>query len=452
MTAVDRRAAADRAVPSAPGQAPRHAAARLRLPPRRSAERAAVVLAVVSVALQPFLHPNGPGNSSPVDVAILLTILATALWMAGTSVPIHTPYLVASALMALGGAVAGLTGPLPGVSLLAVFQDVVIFTWATAVASLARRPGVLALLSATWAVLSICWAAVLVTGAVLGLTAVQGIVAREGNRALFTFGDPNYAAAFWVCSIFIVYATQRPRRPWLRWPGYLLLVWSLLLSESNGGVLELLLGCALVVVVAVHRRHGAMAALAALLLMVITVGGTLTAVPVSEIQTWARNTGQPLLVNTLGRSDGSSSQRSILVQESLHLYASNGFLGSGPGTTRQLLGDRQYAYAKEAHDDYLAALVERGPVGVAGIGMLVLVAGMGAARVLRGPPRGWPDLPRPVGLVAALAAMALGGTYYEVLHFRFVWLLLAFVAAVAARWPAPHRGPGAPPAPTESTP
>jgi hypothetical protein len=300
---------------------------------------------------------------------------------------------------------------------------------------------VTALFTGTWAVLSICWATVLTGASVLGLTAVEGIVAREGNRALFTFGDPNYAATFWVCSIFVVHATQRPRNPWLRSVGYLLLLWSLVLTESNGGVLELLAGCGLVIGVAVYRRRGAPAALAAVVAVTLGVGAALTAVPVSRIQTWARASGQPLLVNSLGRSDGSSAQRSILIHETLQLYAQDGIAGSGPGTTKQLLTAGQFAYAKEAHDDYLAALVERGPIGVLGVLILTVAAARWAARVLRGPPHGWVELPRPAGLVAALVAMALAGTYYEVLHFRFVWLLLALMAAVGARWVPGRTGP-----------
>lgn len=394
------------------------------------------MLAMVSIALQPFLHPTGPGNSSPVDVAILLTILATGVWAATSGVPVRIPYLLAMALMVMGGAMAGLAGPLPGTALLTVVQDMVIFGWATAVTNLARRPGVLRLMTTTWALAAIGWAMVLVVASILGLTAVEGIVAREGNRALFTFGDPNYAATFWVSSIFIVYATQRPRRTWLRWIGYVLLVWSLLLSESNGGVLELLLGIGVIALVGTYRRFGSMSAFALVMVVGAVVGAGLTIVPFSQIQTWALSSGQPILVNSLGRSDGSSSQRGILIKESLQLYASDGILGSGPGSTKQLLQDRHYAYAKEAHDDYLAALVERGPLGVVGILLLVVSAVVGAGRTLRGPPRGWVDLPRPSGLVAALAAMALAGTFYEVLHFRYVWLLLAFAAAVAARWPS----------------
>jgi O-antigen ligase len=182
-----------------------------------------------------------------------------------------------------------------------------------------------------------------------------------------------------------------------------------------------------------------MAALALVLTLCGLVGAGVTWLPVSQMQAAARASGQPILVNSVGRSEGSSSQRSALIQESLKLYETGGLLGYGPGTTKQTLIDRQYPYAKEAHDDYLAALVERGPLGVVGILLLVMTAALRAGRVVRGPPRGWAELPRPVGLVAGLAAMGMAGTYYEVLHFRYVWLLLALTAAVAGLWPRENR-------------
>lgn len=405
------------------------------LPARGTAERVAVVLAAVSVALQPLLRPSGPLNSSPVDLMLLLTVLATAVWAGGGSVRLRAPYAVAMGLMVLGGAVAGLIGPLPGTSLITVLQDLVLFAWTTSIINLARRPGVLRLLSTTWALTSVICAGLLVGAALFGVTAVEGFIAKDGNRAAFTFGDPDYAATYWLFSIFILYATQRPSRPWLRWLGYVLLVWSLVLTESNGGLVALPVGVLLAVAVATARRFGVMTAAVVLLAVAGGVGAALSAVPFTQVQQWARDSGQPLLADTLGRSDASSSQRTLIIQETMQLYDTDGPLGAGPGTTKTLLTDRQYEYAREAHDDFLAALVERGLIGVAG--MLVLVAGATwrAARVLRGPPRGWPELPRPVGLVAGLAAAALAGTFYEVLHFRYVWLLLAFTAAVAARWP-----------------
>jgi hypothetical protein len=389
-----------------------------------------VTAGAASIALQPLLHPTGPGNSSPVDVPLLLTILATAVWAAGASVRLHAPYGLAMSLMVIGGAIAGIHGPLAGTSLLTVIQDVVLFAWTVCMTNLARRPGVLRLFTTTWALTAIVWAAVLDAASVLGLTAVEGIVAREGTRALFTFGDPNYAATFWVSSVFLVHATQRPRSAWARWAGYLLLVWALVLTGSNGGVVELLVGCAVLTTIAAGRRWGGMAVLVILLVLGSTAAVGSLALP--QVQLWAAQSAQPLLVNSLGRSNSSSAQRSALLVEGLQLYEQDGPLGTGPGTTKQLLADRQYAYAKEAHDDYFAALVERGLIGVLGVVVLVTGALVRASRGLRAPPSP-ADLPRPAGLVAALVAMAVAGTFYEVLHFRYVWLLLGFLAAVAVQ-------------------
>ncbi|MGZ6872682.1 MAG: O-antigen ligase family protein [Blastococcus sp.] len=411
-----------------------------RLAARGTAERAAVVTAAVSVALQPLLRPSGPLNSSPVDLALLLTVLVTAVWAGTSSVRLRAPFAAAVGLMVLGGAIAGLNGPLPGTSLITLTQDLVLFAWATAITNLARRPGVLRVLSTTWSLTSVVCAAVLVFAALFGWTAVEGFIAKDGNRASFTFGDPDYASMYWVFSVFIVYATQRPRRAWLRRLGYVLLIWSLVLTQSNGGLVALPVGAGLVLLVAAHRRFGTMAALFALLVTVASVGALLTSVPLSAIQESARYSGQPLLQETVGRSDASSSQRSTLTHEAMQLYDTDGPLGSGPGTTKELLTARHYAYAKEAHDDFLAALVERGLIGLVGILVLLVEAVSKSARVLRGPPHGWPELPRPVGLVAGLLAALLAGTYYEVLHIRYVWLLLALTAAVASSWPARAAG------------
>ena len=398
---------------------------------RPMVQKLAVGMAGLAMVFQPILHPSGPGNSSPVDLFTAGTILLTAMWAATSRRKLGAPYSLGVALMALGGALGGLNGPLPGTALLAVVQDFVLIGWACALYNLAREPGVLRTLTRVYARAAVFWAGLLVFGSLAGINAIEGIVPREGNRELFTFGDPNYAAAYWVVSLFIVFATRTPRNPWLRWAGYILLIWCLVLSESNGGVLELLVGLGFIALVTIYRRHGLVASLALLLLIGSGVAGALTLVPFAQLQTWALESNQSYLVNSLGRSDGSSGQRGTLISETLQMYAIDGVLGSGPMTTKQLLYDRQYPYAKEAHDDYIAALVERGPIGVVGIVIIVLSAGWRLGRVLRAPPTS--EIPRPVGLVVALLIMGMAGTYYEVWHFRFVWILLAFVAVLASK-------------------
>jgi hypothetical protein len=398
--------------------------------------RLAVGMAGLAMVFQPILHPTGPGNSSPVDLFTAGTVVLTALWAATSGRKLGAPYVLGVALMALGGTLGGLNGPLPGTSLLAIAQDFVLIGWAASVYNLAREPGVLRTLSRVYARAAVGWAALLVFGSLTGINAIEGIVPREGNRELFTFGDPNYAACYWVVSLFIVFATKTPRNPWLRWFGYVVLIWCLVVSESNGGVLELLVGLGFIALYTIYRRHGLMASIALILLIGTAVGTTLTLFPLSKLQTWALQSNQSYLVNSIGRSgsNGSAGQRAMLNQETLQMYGTDGILGSGPMTTKQLLYDRQYPYAKEAHDDYIGALVERGPLGVIGIVIVVLSAGWKVSRVLRAPPGSGflAQIPRPVGIVAALLIMLMAGTYYEVWHFRFEWILLAFVAVLAS--------------------
>ena len=403
-------------------------------PQRGTAERAAVVVAVLAMVFQPILQPTGPGHTSPVDLFTLATLLLTAVWAATSGRRLGAPYILPMGLLVIGGGIAGLAGPLPGTSLLQLVQDLVLIAWTAALYNLARRPHVLRTLTTAFALSAVGWAALLDFSSLAHIAVIEGISETEGNRLLFTFGDPNYAAAYWVVSILVVFATRRPRRRALRWAGYALLLWAFALSESNGGVLELVVAFGFLAAAAVWRRHGLVAAIALVLVTVALVTTTLNAVPLSTVQNWAAQSGQTLLVNSVGRSDNSTSQRGTLIAESMQVYNSEGLLGTGPRTTKQILYDQQYPYAKEAHDDYLAALTERGPLGVIGIAALVLVAALRSGRVLRAPPRrGFAaEVPRPAGLVAALLAMGVAGAYYQVLHFRFVWILLAFVAVLAS--------------------
>ncbi|WP_411153211.1 O-antigen ligase family protein [Streptomyces sp. A30] len=401
---------------------------------RGTAERAAGLIACTSMVFQPILRPAGPGNSSPVDFLTLSTVLLVLLWAATSGRKLGAPYAVAMGVLVVTGSVAGLVGPLPGTSLLSLSKDLLLITWCFVLYNIARRPRMLRLLTASFAYSAVVWATVLTLGAMAQIRAIQGISAQEDDRMLFTFGNPNYAATYWVAALFMVFATKCPRSPWLRWYAYAVLVWVLMLSRSNGGLLQLLVGLAFIALVTLYRKYGVTASLTLLLAFGVTIGGSLQVVSFGQAQDWAKESGQSFLVDTLGRSDKSASARQTLVDESLRLYSTHSLLGSGPGTTEGVLKTEQAPYANEAHNDYLAALVERSPMGVIGILILVLSAGWRASVVLRAPPgEGFAaQVPRPLGVVAALLVMGLAGTYREVLHFRFVWMLLALVAVLAS--------------------
>jgi O-antigen ligase len=108
-------------------------------------------------------------------------------------------------------------------------------------------------------------------------------------------------------------------------------------------------------------------------------------------------------------------------------------LGQGPVSTKPRLQADQAPFVKEAHDDYFAALAERGVIGAAGLLLLVcslLVRTFGVvtvpltsevAAILRWPP----------ALAGMLVGVLVEGLSYEVMHFRHVWAVFGFIAALS---------------------
>lgn len=400
-------------------------------PRRRSTERCALGFLTAAFVFQPILRPAGPGNSSPVDVLTVGAILASIVWARTSHRKLRAPYSLGVAVMVIAGCASGIAGPLPSLGSLTVVIDILLLLWCTALVNLLDRPRALRTALTAWCRAGVGWALVVAIAHFAHLSALEGLTAADGNRVLFTFGDPNYAAAYWVTTILVLYATGVPRRRWVRWVGYALLLWALLLTESNGGALELAVGLTFIHVVKNYRRRGWIGAVATVLIVGLSIGAFLTILPLSAMRQDALNSGQPLLVNSIGRSGQSSSERGVLVKESIQLYErSDGIIGLGPATTKPLLTLWQYPYAKEAHDDYLAALVERGLLGV--VGLLILIGSIAsrASPVIRrglSPPFA-AAVPRPEGIVAAVVALGVAASYYQTLHFRFEWAIFAFIA------------------------
>jgi O-antigen ligase len=265
------------------------------------------------------------------------------------------------------------------------------------------------------------------------IAALEGLQAADGNRVLFTFGDPNYASTYWDATIFVVYAARTPSKRWMRIIGYIMLVWALALTESNGGALALGVGLFFLLLVRAYRKRGLVGTAAAALAIGLAVGSFFTAVPLNSIRQAAADSNQALLVNSIGRSAQSGYERGVLIIETKQLYElSDGALGLGPAATKPLLTRWEFPYANEAHDDYLAMLVERGVVGLLGLLLLFGSAVCRAAPAIRRPlsARFAAAVPVPAGLVAGLLALSVNSFYEEILHFRFLWALLGIVAVL----------------------
>jgi lipopolysaccharide/colanic/teichoic acid biosynthesis glycosyltransferase len=398
-----------------------------------SAQRAAVITLVLAVIFQPVVHPTGPGNSSPVDVLLIASMVTAMVWLAATHRKLRAPYVIPVLLFIGAGAASGLVSPLPTTALSSVAIDILLFAWCTTVVNVVSGPRAMRYALVAWSWSGIFWAALFVVAWAAHLTPFEGISPANGNRLAFTFGDPNYASWYWDATIFVVFASRAPGKRWMRFVGYGFLVWALVLTESNGGMVALGVGIVFLLMLKHYRRHGWAGAIATLLVAGLAVGAFFTAVPLNSIRQWALNSNQALLVNSIGRSAQSSNERGLLVQESIEVYQhSDGVLGLGPMSTKQLLANWNYPYSNEAHDDWLAALGERGVLGLLALLMLAGCVVSRAGPVLRRPLSAAmaAAVPAPAGIVAGVLALGVNSFFEEVLHFRTLWLLFGITAVL----------------------
>jgi O-antigen ligase len=396
----------------------------------------AFAFGTAAVAL-PLLRPSGPGNTGLVDVALLVAIFASVLWASTQSHRIRLPYALPVGLTVVAGALAvtvnGAGHGDVGRSAIAILQDIFVFGWAAAVATLGRDSRMLDRFCRAWAYSTVVWAAILIGGELAGITWITGINSADGLRASLTFGDPNLAANYFLCGLLVMRAIRRPRHTPRRWICCALVVTALCLTLSNGGLLALVVATVLGGLFGLARRAGGRRALVAAMLVLI-VSGTL--VETLDVRGWVTVAEQSnaLVRDSLGRESESGGSRATLAQEGIRTWLHGGSVfGVGPGNTESTLRAQQAPYVKEAHDDYLAALLERGVLG--GLALVLLICGVGirarrAARVGGVAPDFLAIVPRPEILAAAVVAVAVSGMFYEVLHFRHVWALFGLVAAL----------------------
>ena len=395
-------------------------------------ERPALIAAAVAVAMLPLLVPAGPANIAPVDALIATALVACLLWGGTSGHRWRFPYVVPVVLLLAGGALGGMIGPVPRAAVIALAQDAVLIAWCWAVANLSASAANLRVLTATWAYSGIGWASLVFVGLATGSTALTGQIERQGTRVHLTLADPSYAANYLLLSLMIMWATGRPRRTGLRRAAYVLMIAAMVPTGSNSGMLSLLVGLTVAAALGIHRRHGLLPATSALALL--TVGGFLLATNLSlaAIEERAHGSRHAFVRDGIGRGT-SVDQRSMLAGESLTLYRSGSPLGEGPVSTKPRLRLQQAPFVKEAHNDYLAAIIERGALGFVGVALLVAALLRRSLRVGTG---ALADdfaaaVPRPNALAGAVAGTMAVSLVYEIFHVRHVWTLFAFVAALS---------------------
>ena len=157
-----------------------------------------------------------------------------------------------------------------------------------------------------------------------------------------------------------------------------------------------------------------------------------TTIPFGALQERAASSRYAVVRDGIGRFDESQADREALLAENLTLYWSGSILGAGPTSTKARLEERMAPFAKEAHNDYLAAINERGALGLLAVVLLAVGVVARALAVNRGPLRdGFAAvIGSPHALLGAVAGTLTGMAAYELLHVRHVWAFFALLAAI----------------------
>ena len=388
------------------------------------------ILIAAAVATLPLLKPSFGGNASPVDIPILLAVVATGYWLVRSRAAIRLPYLLGMGLMMLGGALAAFLRADAG-SALALAQDLLMFGWGAALANSFRSAAVLKVVTTTWCYSAIAWAVAFEAAWLVGFGPLSGVRAGNGIRLQGTLGDPNLAADYFVISLFVILACGRPRSRGLRGLAVFIILTAMALTGSNGGAVSLIAATVVATVAWVWKKHGTVPALTAGVIAVLLMGASVSGLSLSALELRAAE-ATPILRDSIGRGAESSGSRSTLLHETVSLYEQTGPFGIGPSRTKDWLAQEGASYVKEAHSDYTATLVERGVIGALGLLLLGLSAVRRGTGILVGPLRSdYTSVIRaPQMLLGALVAVFAASSFYEVLHFRHVWALLGLLAGV----------------------
>jgi O-antigen ligase len=386
----------------------------------------------------PILTPSGPGNTALPDAFMAVAMVMTILWLYRYSGTVILPYSLGIGILMIAGLIAAVHQHVP-LAGLPVLQDLFLLLWAAGVANAVQRPWVLRVFLRAWCWSGIVAAGVMVFAKLAGLSTLAGINPKNGGRAALTMSDPNMAANYFLCALLVLLATRVISRRWIRLLGVVVILTAIVFTGSNGAGVSLVVALAVAGAVRVRKSRGPVVAIAVVALLVVPAGVIAPYVNVNAIRATAANS-VPLLQDSVGRSGASSSQRTLLFTEGMHLFRTGDLIGLGPGQTKQTLINQGAPYVKEAHDDIVAILAERGVLG--GFGLIVLIFSIGvrltrvAVRPL--PPDVAAMVPRPEYLLGLGCAFLTSAFFYEVLHFRQLWVFLGLVAGldmmVRDRW------------------
>jgi hypothetical protein len=395
-------------------------------------------LSVLTLGLLPLERLILPLNLRVADFGLVLLTLYGLGKAWRTHQGLHFPLVLPMWLILLSSLTATLLGPAHSQSILAIAQEVYLFAWFIALTNVLRgfSASDLDRQLRIWSVIALVEA----TTTLMGMFHVgprifyaspvgEQVLSYAGfSRGLGTYVNPNAAAAYLSISFFVLLATRWP--VWLR---SMLGVWLLAGMFGTGSMGALLSSIfslmVLVGVSSVSRNRQAVA-----LWGVGLIAGVLLVVAALLVaDLWplllrgaGSATSARLLALTAGRVVRSATSRLDLVRKTWSVYTLHPW-GTGPNTS--------VLYAGTLHNDYVAFLFERGPLGAIGWLWLVgatLLAPLHSARGRILSHQSWTVWT----LWAGFLGCAINALTHEISHFRQVWVFMSFLFAVCYGPPA----------------
>ena len=345
---------------------------------------------------------------------------------------LHIPLAFPAWLILVASLIATLTGLFSMNSILAMVQEVYIFIWFVVLVNLliALPPSSFDILIKIWGVVALLEATTAVMGMLkIGLPMFYtspntgNIILSTGefNRAYGTFANPNATGAYLSISFFILLATSW--KNWLRaiLGSYLLV--GILATGSIGAMLFTLVAFATLPIAAAIQKNwrkrlllgGLILTAIASIIVLLIIFEALSAIP--SLASAKHLSG--LLALSIGRLSHSISARVDIIYVTWSAYTSYPF-GMGPDTA--------VLFLKTLHNDYLAMLVERGPLGLIGWLWVVITTLLLPLRKIN--PNVDPAKRQQSLIIwAGFLASALNGLTHEVSHFRQLWMPMSFLYA-----------------------
>ena len=396
---------------------------------------------VGTLVLLPVDFVKLPLNTTLVDCWIILALPIFGLSFVRGSYTMNLSYAIAMWLILVASFASTFTAPSQRSALIDIVKEVYVYIWFVTLAA------VLAKLSARdFRRLLIIWSAVALLHGLLMLAQflspevwrlIASIVGRSSEHDIYRpsglFLNPNSAAAFQLLG-FVPLALAGLSRKVGMSLGVLLFL-TMLTTGSMGATIAFVSGLmvSITAILLIGRLGLIIKMLVQLAIIVLLLAG-LSYYVVSHNQRYQEHVERILL----GRADRSSDSRFTLWEEGMDVYLDQGvfLFGVGPENFREL-----GAKGKTLHSDFMAFLVERGLIGLLGLGLFAAAA-VGRAAYMVLVYNKYPDRAQltVVVFLAAMVAIAVESLTHQIFHFRVIWLVLAFQEAVLFKMMNPARG------------